>query len=151
LGEVARRKRRTRPEHGAMGAMLRPLEKLRRPRSPRELFVARITLLSLATLAIDLVASLAFYMMERDAPGTDVKTYEQALFWTTSQLTTVSSSLQNPITTGGHIVAVGIDLLAVGVVSALIGTVVHHLHLVSPRREAYFQDSSGTKSQSKNS
>jgi hypothetical protein len=140
---MARRKRSGLPEHGAIGAMLRPLEKLRRPRSPRELFVARITLLTLATIAIDLVFSLVFYMLERNASGTDVHNYEQAVFWTTSQLTTVSSSLSNPITTGGHVIAVIVDVLAVGVVSALIATVVHHLHLVSPRREDFFRDSGG--------
>jgi hypothetical protein len=126
-----------------MGAMLRPFEKLRRPHNPRELFVARITVLTLATIAIDLVASLAFYLLERNASGTDIHNYEQAVFWTTSQLTTVSSSLANPITTGGHVIAVIVDILAVGVVSSLIATVVHHLHLMSPRKEAYFQDSGG--------
>ncbi len=120
--------------------MYRPLEKLRHPRSPNELLIARLTLVAIATLVIDLVAAFVFYLLERGAPGTDVRNYEQSLFWTTSQLTSVSSSLKNPITTGGHILAIGIDILAVGVVTVLIATIVQHIHLVSPRRERYFRE-----------
>ena len=120
--------------------MFRPVERLRRPRTPSELLVARLTLVSLAVVAIDLVAAFAFYLLERDAPGSDVTTYEQSLFWTSSQLSSVSSSLSNPITTGGHILAVGIDFIAVGVVTVLVATIVQHLHLVSPRREQYFRE-----------
>ena len=114
--------------------------RLRRPRTPSELLVARLTLVSLAVVAIDLVAAFAFYLLERDAPGSDVTTYEQSLFWTSSQLSSVSSSLSNPITTGGHVLAVGIDFIAVGVVTVLVATIVQHLHLVSPRREQYFRE-----------
>jgi hypothetical protein len=99
-----------------------------------------LTLVSLAVVAIDLVAAFAFYLLERDAPESDITTYEQALFWTSSQLTSVSSSLRNPITTGGHILAVGIDIIAVGVVTVLVATIVQHTHLVSPRREQYFRE-----------
>jgi len=120
--------------------MFRPIQRLRNPRSPSELLVARLTLVSLAVVAIDLVAAFAFYLLERDAPESDITTYEQALFWTSSQLTSVSSSLRNPITTGGHILAVGIDIIAVGVVTVLVATIVQHTHLVSPRREQYFRE-----------
>jgi len=120
--------------------MFRPIQRLRNPRSPSELLVARLTLVSLAVVAIDLVAAFAFYLLERDAPESDITTYEQALFWTSSQLTSVSSSLRNPITTGGHILAIGIDIIAVGVVTVLVATIVQHTHLVSPRREQYFRE-----------
>jgi hypothetical protein len=78
-----------------------------------------------------------------------VTNYEQSLFWTTSQLTSVSSSLRNPVTTGGHVVAVGIDILAVGVVSALVATIAQHLHVVSPSREEYFRSKGGKKAAAK--
>lgn len=119
--------------------MVRPIERLRHPRSPNELLVARLTLVTLAVIAIDLLASLVFFLIERDAAGSDVTTYEKSLFWTTSQLTSVSSSLSNPVTTGGHIVAIAIDVLAVGVVTLLVATIAQHLHVVSPRREDYFR------------
>jgi NhaP-type Na+/H+ or K+/H+ antiporter len=121
-------------------AIFRPMDRLRHPRSPSELLIARLTLVTLAVIAIDLIAAFFFYLLERDASETDVKTYEQSLFWTTSQLTSVSSSLSNPVTTGGHVLAIGIDILAVGVVTVLVATIVQHLHLVSPRREEYFRE-----------
>jgi hypothetical protein len=124
-----------------MGAMFRPLEVLRHPRSPNELLVARLTIVSLVILVIDVVAAFVFYLLERDASGSQVTNYEKSLFWTTSQLTSVSSSLTNPVTTGGHVLAVGIDVLAVGVVSVLVATIAQHLHLISPSREEYFRSS----------
>ena len=122
-----------------MGAIFRPLDALRHPRSPNELLIARLTLVSLAILVVDVVAAFGFYLLEHNASGSEVTNYEQSLFWTTSQLTSVSSSLRNPLTTGGHVLAVGIDFLAVGVVTVLVATIVQHLHVVSPRREEYFR------------
>ena len=113
------------------------MQGLRNPRTPRELLVARLTLVTLVVIAIDLVASLIFLMLERHADGTDVHNYEQSFFWTTSQLTSVSSSIKNPVTTGGHV-------LAVGVVTILVATIAQHLHIVSPSREDYFRRRSGS-------
>jgi hypothetical protein len=128
-------------------AVLRPLDRLRYPHTPRELLVARLTLVSVVVIAIDLVAAFVFYLLERDATGTEVTNYEQAFFWTSSQLTSVSSSIRNPITTGGHFLAIGIDVIAVGVVTVLVATIVQHLHIVSPRREEYFRQRAGKKAQ----
>jgi hypothetical protein len=124
---------------------MRPLEAWRHPRSPGELLVARLTLVSLAIVVIDVVAAYVFFLLERNASGTDITNYEQSVYWTTAQLTSVSSSIRNPLTTGGHIIAVGIDILAVGVVSVLVATIAQHLHVISPRREEYFQRGRGAK------
>ena len=115
------------------------MRRLRDPRSPSELLVARLTLVTLAVIAIDLVAAFFFYLLERDASGSEVTNYEEAIFWTTSQLTSVSSSIRNPITTGGHFLAIAIDFIAVGVVTVLVATIVQHLHIVSPGRAEYFR------------
>jgi hypothetical protein len=136
---VAPTPRKADGEASALAAIFRPLEALRHPRSPSELLVARLTLVTLAIVAIDVVAAFVFYLLERHASGTDVTNYEQSVYWTTSQLTSVSSSLRNPITTGGHVLAVGIDILAVGVVTLLVATIAQHLHVISPRREDYFK------------
>jgi hypothetical protein len=126
-------------EASAIAAVFRPFEVLRHPRSPSELLVARLTLVTLAVVVVDVVAAFVFYLLERHAAGTDVTTYEQSLYWMTSQLTSVSSSLSNPVTTGGHVLAVAIDILAVGVVTLLVATIAQHLHVVSPKREDYFR------------
>ena len=123
------------------------MEGLRNPRTPNELLVARLTLVTLVVIAIDVVSAFFFYLLEHDASGTEVRNYEQAFFWTTSQLTSVSSSIRNPLTTGGHILAIGIDVIAVGVVTVLVATIAQHLHIVSPPREAYFRQRASKKGQ----
>jgi Ion channel len=104
-----------------------PLERLRHPRSSNEHLVARLIVLSIATVAIDLLVSFAFYLLERGAAGTEITNYGDALFWTSSQITTISSSLRNPITTGGRILAAVTDFLAIAIVSVLFGTIVDRM------------------------
>ncbi len=114
------------------------LRALREPRSANELVVARLTVLAMVTAILVLLGAFVFYRFERSAPGSEVTTYGDALFWTTSQITTVSSSLANPISTGGRIVAVLTDLVSVAMVSLLFGTIAQHIHIVSPKRERSF-------------
>ena len=54
-------------------------------------------------------------------------------------VTTISSSLANPISTGGRILAVLIDLASIAVVSLLFGTIAQHIHIASPKRERSIQ------------
>jgi Ion channel len=103
------------------------LERLRHPGSSNEHLLARLIVLVIATVVIDLVVSFAFYLIERGAPGTEITNYGDALFWTSSQITTVSSSLRNPITTGGRVLAVVTYFLAIAIVSILFGTIVDRM------------------------
>jgi len=115
------------------------MDRLRRPRSSQELLMARLTALTIITIVNTFALALIFYLFEHHAKRTEIHTYGDALFWTASQLTSVSSSLPNPATTGGRILAVGVDVAAISVVTPLFGTIVQHIHLISPRREAYFR------------
>lgn len=115
------------------------LRALREPRSANELLLARVTVLAMLTVILVLAGAFVFYRLERSAPGSEVTTYGDALFWTSSQITTISSSLANPISTGGRIFAVLTDLASVAVVSLLFGTIAQHIHIVSPKRERSFQ------------
>ncbi|MEA2332244.1 MAG: voltage-gated potassium channel [Thermoleophilaceae bacterium] len=115
------------------------LDKLRHPESANELLAARVTGLVVATVVIDLAVAYGFYRLERGAPGTEVTSYGDALFWTSSQITTVSSSLRNPITAGGRILAVAVDFASIAVVSLLFGTIAQHLDITSPIRERRFR------------
>jgi hypothetical protein len=117
------------------------LDALRKPRSENELLIARLIALSLFTLVVDLVVSFAFYRLERDAIDTDIRTYGDALFWTSSQITTISSSLANPLTTGGRILAVVTDFISIATVSLLFGTIAQHIHVVGPKRARWFVSS----------
>lgn len=84
---------------------------------------ARLTLVVAATVLIDVVASAAMYLLEHDAQGTQIRTIGQALFFTTVQLLTVSSQVQNPVTPLGRVVDVVLELWAVIVVAGSAGAI----------------------------
>jgi hypothetical protein len=52
---------------------------------------------------------------------TQIKTLGSALFWTSTQLLTVSSSIQNPISFSGRVLDVVMEIYAITVIAALAG------------------------------
>jgi hypothetical protein len=84
---------------------------------------ARLVLVIVATMAVDVCGTVAFYFLERNAHGSDVRTFGQAFFFTTVQLLTVSSQIKNPITPWGRVVDVLLELWAVIVVAGSAGAV----------------------------
>jgi hypothetical protein len=88
----------------------------------RRLF-ARLALVVMATAVIDAVGAVAIYFLERHAHGTDVKTFGDAVFFSTVQVLTVSSSLRNPVTGWGQVVDVALEVWAVIVVAGSAGAV----------------------------
>ncbi|HEY6398445.1 MAG TPA: ion channel [Solirubrobacteraceae bacterium] len=75
----------------------------------------------MATIGVDLMCAILAFLLERNSPQTEIKTFGSAAFWTTTQLLTVSSSIKNPISTGGRILDVFMELWAVSVIAALAG------------------------------
>jgi hypothetical protein len=118
-------------------------DRLHRPHSPMELLAARVAFIALFTVATAFLVAFFFLLLERDAQGSEVTNYGDALFWTASQMSTVSSSLPNPITTGGRVLAVSLDFMSVAIVSLLFGSIAQHIHLTSPRKERHFRDPPG--------
>jgi voltage-gated potassium channel len=89
----------------------------------------RIGWILLATLAVDAIGTVVVYLFERNADGTKIHTIGDSLFWTTTQLLTVSSQLPNPISTGGRIFDVFLQFWAISLVTTLAGSfagVFHH-------------------------
>lgn len=84
---------------------------------------ARLALVFAATAVIDLVGTIAIYLLERNAAHTDIHTFGDALFFTTVQLLTVSSQIRNPLTPGGRIVDVALEFWAVIVVAGSAGAI----------------------------
>jgi hypothetical protein len=82
----------------------------------------RLSYLVLGTVVVDLVCSWLAYGLERDAPRSQLHTYGQCLFWTTTQLLTVSSQLVNPVTGNGMWLDVGMEFVGITVVAALAGS-----------------------------
>jgi len=85
--------------------------------------LARLAVVVAATLVLDVLGTVAIYLFERHAQGTELKTFGDALFFTTVQLLTVSSQLKNPLTTAGRIVDVLLELWAVIVVAGSAGAI----------------------------
>jgi hypothetical protein len=97
----------------------------------RRLF-ARLTIVLVSTLVVDALATVGVYFFERHAKGTEIGTVGDALFFTTVQLLTVSSQLKNPLTTGGRVVDVFLELWAVIVVAGSAGSIAAFLQSGDP-------------------
>jgi hypothetical protein len=83
---------------------------------------ARIAFVVVATLLLDAVASVLILSFERHASGTEITNLGDAIFWTTTQLLTVSSQLPNPISTPARVLDVFLQAYAISVVAVLAGS-----------------------------
>ncbi|MDX6658189.1 MAG: voltage-gated potassium channel [Solirubrobacteraceae bacterium] len=80
-----------------------------------------LVLMGVATLAFDLVAGLIALVAEHGQPHA-FDNYGAALFWTTTQLLTVSSQLPNPSSTTAHVLDVVLEFWAISVVTSVAGS-----------------------------
>jgi hypothetical protein len=83
---------------------------------------SRISLVVVATVLLDAVASVLIFGFERHASGTGITTLGDAIFWTSTQLLTVSSQLPNPISTPARVLDVFLQAYAISVVAVLAGS-----------------------------
>ena len=74
------------------------------------------------TIAIDVIASVFIFLFERNAPGTQITNVGDALFWTSTQLLTVSSQLPNPVSTPARVLDIFLQAYAISVVAVLAGS-----------------------------
>jgi hypothetical protein len=80
-----------------------------------------LTAIAVATIGVDLLCALLAFVLERHSQETEIKTLGSALFWTSTQLLTVSSQIKNPISTGGRILDVFMEIWAISVIAAFAG------------------------------
>ena len=83
---------------------------------------SRLAFLFVATVVLDAIASVLVFMFERHANGTEITTFGDSVFWTSTQLLTVSSQLPNPISTAGRVLDVFLQAYAISVVAMLAGS-----------------------------
>ena len=74
------------------------------------------------SVVVDLVGGLLIWLLESGKKGSEIHGYWDALFFSSVQILTVSSSLKNPITSGGKIVDVALEFWAIFVVTAVAGS-----------------------------
>jgi hypothetical protein len=82
-----------------------------------------LTAIVFATIGVDLLCALAAFLLERHAAETEIKTFGSALFWTSTQLLTVSSNVKNPISAGGRVLDVFMEIWAITVIATLAGAI----------------------------
>lgn len=84
---------------------------------------SRLATTFLATLLVDLIGTALMYTFEHGKQGSDIHSLFQGFFWVTTQLLTVSSQMANPVTTGGRIVDIFLELWAIIVVATAAGSI----------------------------
>jgi len=93
---------------------------------------SRVSALVMLTLVIDLAGTTLAWLLERHDAHTGFTTWPGALFWVTTQLTTVSSQLPNPVTAGGKVLDVVLQVWGITVTVTLAASIVTfflHRHL----------------------
>jgi hypothetical protein len=81
----------------------------------------RLVAIAVATVGFDLVCAVLAFLFEHDQQQTQIKSLGSALFWTTTQMLTVSSNIQNPISFWGRVLDVVMEIYAITVIGALAG------------------------------
>jgi hypothetical protein len=84
--------------------------------------LARIAIAFLLSVAVDAAGALVMWSLESGVKGSDINGFGDALFFSTVQILTVSSSFKNPLTSGGQVVDVVLELWAIFVVTAVAGS-----------------------------
>jgi hypothetical protein len=105
------------------GAMI--VEELRRLTTWSERhrrLLARIAIALTISVVIDLLGAVLAWKFESGAKGSDIHGFGDALFFTSVQLLTVSSSLKNPVTTAGKALDGALEAWAIFVVTAVAGS-----------------------------
>jgi hypothetical protein len=108
--------------HRVLAAAGREVYQVARAATPtRRRLRDHLTAVAVATIGIDLICAVIAFLVERDSKETEIETFGSALFWTSTQLLTVSSQIKNPISTGGRILDVFMEIWAVTVIAVLAG------------------------------
>jgi hypothetical protein len=84
--------------------------------------LARLVIAFVLSVAVFAVGTVLIWVLESGHKGGDIHGLGDSAFFTAVQLLTVSSSIANPLTTGGKIVDVGLELWAIFVVSVVAGS-----------------------------
>jgi|SRR5919201_307927 TctA family transporter len=87
-----------------------------------ETFRDRLAQVFIATLVVDLIAAAVMCWVEQGKVHPGISSFFTSFFWVTTQLLTVSSQMQNPVTTMGRIVDMILQIWAISVVAALAGS-----------------------------
>lgn len=84
--------------------------------------LARLLIALGLTVIVDVVGGLLTWHFESGLKGSDIHGLGDALFFSTVQVLTISSSLKNPLTAAGKLVDIALEAWAIFVVTAIAGS-----------------------------
>jgi len=84
--------------------------------------LARLMIALALTLVVDAVGAGLVWYFEHGVKTGDIHDFGDAVFFSTVQLLTVSSQIKNPVTTGGRVVDVFLEIWALFVVTTIAGS-----------------------------
>ncbi len=82
----------------------------------------RLVQLALVSVMVVLVGAALVFILENGAPGGQIKNFGDALYWSSTIVTTVGNELY-PVTVGGRVLAFLLMLYAVGIFSYFIASI----------------------------
>jgi hypothetical protein len=94
---------------------------------------SRIVGVILVSIVLDLVAAAIGYAFEHGHG--EITTFGNALFWTTTQSLTVSSQFPNPLTTGGKLLDIALEVYAMVVITSVAGAFASFFHTRTRERK----------------
>lgn len=81
----------------------------------------RLVAIAVVTVGLDTLCAVLAFLFEHHQQQTQIKSFGSALFWTTTQMLTVSSNIQNPISFAGRVLDVVMELYAITIIGTLAG------------------------------
>jgi hypothetical protein len=104
---------------GESGGEVRDVLRARTPTHGR--LRDRLVAIAVATAGFDLICGVLAFVFEHHQKQTQIETLGSALFWTTTQMLTVSSNIQNPISVPGRILDIVMEIYAITVIGSFAG------------------------------
>jgi hypothetical protein len=93
----------------------------RDPPHPHRVLRGRLWEALVVVLIVDSIGTVLMWLFEDDARRSEIHNMWDSFFFSTVQLLTVSSQMPNPVTTGGRIVDIGLELVALFLVTGIAG------------------------------
>ncbi|HVD09617.1 MAG TPA: ion channel [Gaiellaceae bacterium] len=93
----------------------------RNPPTPHQILRRRLKEAMVLVGIVDVAGTLLILLFEDDAKRSEIHNLWDAFFFSTVQLLTVSSQMRNPVTTGGRIVDIFLELTALCLVTGIAG------------------------------
>jgi hypothetical protein len=123
------------PARGLRGPIAEELRHILCWTERHQRLIARLAIALCLTAVVDLVGSVLVWQVERGHRASGIHSLGGALFFTTVQLLTVSSSMKNPVSTAGRLLDVVFEAWGVFVITAVAGSFAAFFRHGEPGRE----------------